>query len=121
MKSFQFDLRAALKERKITQSELARMVGIGSCSISEYVRGEAIPRRETLRKINEALGVSLSTARPITTREVAWYLGIGPSTLMRGMRAGKFAEIGQAVPTESGNGYRYVFYPAKLKEYIGID
>ena len=50
-------IKAARKQRGMTQRELAQKVGISVNSLSRYETGERQPNIETLSKIAEALGV----------------------------------------------------------------
>jgi len=120
MTPYQISLNDALKKRRMSKAELARRVGVGRASVGKYVAGKATPRREVARKINEALGVEMSPVRSYTAREVAKMLGTTPELLGRGMQGGQFKEIGVAVKSPNGR-YRYIFYPAKVREFVGID
>ena len=51
-------LTAIRKEKKISQSELAKMVGIHANVLGRYERGEARPFVETAVKLAQALNVS---------------------------------------------------------------
>ncbi len=44
--------------RDITGAELGRRCGINKGTISRYVRGEVIPKQNTIYQISQALGVS---------------------------------------------------------------
>ena len=52
-------LGAALDEAGLTQGELAERVGIAPASVSRYMSGKRLPRIETVRKIADALGISV--------------------------------------------------------------
>ena len=52
-------LRAALDEAGLTQGELAERVGIAPASVSRYATGKRLPRIETVRRIADALGISV--------------------------------------------------------------
>ena len=51
-------LKAALALRDITGAELGRRCGINKGTISRYVRGEVIPKQNTIYLLSQALGVS---------------------------------------------------------------
>lgn len=51
-------LKEALALRDITGAELGRRCGINKGTISRYVRGEVIPKQNTIYQISQALGVS---------------------------------------------------------------
>lgn len=46
-----------MAERKLWQSELARLTGLPRDSISTYINGKSLPRPDSLTKLAEALGV----------------------------------------------------------------
>jgi transcriptional regulator with XRE-family HTH domain len=52
-------LQKARKERKVSQDELAKMLGVHAPIIGRYERGEVKPSIEVATKIADALGVSL--------------------------------------------------------------
>ncbi len=51
-------LKEALALRGITGAELGRRCGINKGTISRYVRGEVIPKQNTIYSISQALAVS---------------------------------------------------------------
>lgn len=57
MNKFGQALGQVLIERGMTQSELARRLGITSSSVNLWVRGHTLPSRENLRRIEEELKV----------------------------------------------------------------
>lgn len=56
---FENRLSQLRKERKLSQSDLAGLVGIHANVLGRYERGEARPFVEMAAKLSEALGVSL--------------------------------------------------------------
>ena len=52
-------LQKARKDRKISQDELAKILGVHAPIIGRYERGEVKPSIEVATKIADALGVSL--------------------------------------------------------------
>ena len=48
----------------ITQSELARMSGLGRDSVSQYIRGKAVPTPVNLAKLAKALKMEISELYP---------------------------------------------------------
>ena len=42
---------AAIKESKLTQTQLAKLLGIGQQTISEYIRGKSMPALDTLANL----------------------------------------------------------------------
>lgn len=59
MNKFSSRLQAALKNNKITQSELARKSGIGRNSISDYVKGKYVAKQDKALKIAKVLNVDV--------------------------------------------------------------
>ena len=59
MNKFSSRLQAALKNNKITQSELARKSGIGRNSISDYVKGKYVAKQDKALKIAKVLDVDV--------------------------------------------------------------
>jgi len=121
MTSYSVALAAALKAAKMSQAELARRVGCGRGSIAQYLRGEAVPRRDRLAAINAELGTQLSPARPVRIGEVAAAMGMCEETMRRALALGIYPEIGRAIPSPSGARCCYRFYPQEVKRLCGID
>ena len=63
-------LTAIRKEKKISQSELAKMVGIHANVLGRYERGEARPFVETAVKLAQALNVSADYLRGNTELDI---------------------------------------------------
>ena len=57
MKTFSERLRYVLNEKKITQSELSKMTGIGKSSLTAYLKGEYTPKQNNIYKIAKALNI----------------------------------------------------------------
>ena len=53
-------IRAARKRAKMTQAELAEKLGISYVGVSQWENGIRNPKHETMQKIADALGISLS-------------------------------------------------------------
>lgn len=53
-------IKAKMKEKKITQNELARMAQISQSGISYIIKGISSPKENTLQAISSALGCSVS-------------------------------------------------------------
>jgi len=118
---FSLALAAALKAKRMRQSDLARAVGCGPASIGAYLSGASVPRRDRLARINEVLGVNLVPRKRLIVEDVAPLLGVGRNTMREDMRGGAFRQIGEAVPSRKGKRHRYYFYPAKVRELVEID
>ncbi len=48
------------KEKKLSQSDIAQVVGVSRDAISKYERGDIVPSVENAKKIAEVLSVSLN-------------------------------------------------------------
>lgn len=57
-------LKAALSERGMSQSELARAADIGRDSVSTYCAGKTLPEPRNLKRIAHALNISPSELLP---------------------------------------------------------
>jgi len=62
-------LRYYRKKLGLTQKELGDKSGVSYASISDYEKGKAVPRRETLMKLSEALGVGTSELETLELNE----------------------------------------------------
>ena len=51
------NIREILRERKLTQKQLAENLGISECSMSRYLKGTRIPVEKDAKKIADYLGV----------------------------------------------------------------
>ncbi len=60
MSVFTDKLKSARSAAGLNQTELADRAGVSRRSISAYENGEAVPRRDVLRKIAAALGVTVA-------------------------------------------------------------
>ena len=57
--SFAENFKAARKNLKLTQQELADMLGLDRSAIAHYEIGSAFPLMKNIQKICEVLGVSI--------------------------------------------------------------
>ena len=48
-------LRQARRRRKLTQTELEQLTGIGQARLSKYERGHVVPDWATVRRLEQAL------------------------------------------------------------------
>lgn len=53
------NIKKILREKDITQNELAQITGLDKSTISRYVNFNRIPRGENILKIMKALNVSI--------------------------------------------------------------
>lgn len=62
--AFKRRLKAIIKKKGLTQSDVARLAGLERNRISTYVRGVSLPRDLYLQKLAEGLGVKQSDLLP---------------------------------------------------------
>lgn len=55
--AFAANVRKLMKEKRVTQSDLARAIGVGQSAIAMMLSRECRPQKATVKKIAEALGV----------------------------------------------------------------
>ena len=72
----------ALKEKNMTQKELAEKAGVTEAAVSHYVKGDREPRSNTLGVIAAALGVT-----------AGFLLGMGVGSITKEYKHKKFEEI----------------------------
>jgi len=125
--SFSAQLKTAMMEREITVSELAKLVGIGKPSISQYLSGKNIPKVEKQERIAEVLGCTVeylngeAEEEPIglyrlTPAQAAKRLGVNPQAVRVALQQGT-APYGYA--WKAKNKWAFHISPKKLDEYIG--
>lgn len=51
------NIKEILRERKLTQKQMAQKLGISECSLSRYLKGSRVPGREEAQAISDFLGV----------------------------------------------------------------
>lgn len=59
------------KNKKLTQQNLADLVGVKNSAISNYEQGTRIPKRDFLFRVANALGVSIDEFFPIQSEETS--------------------------------------------------
>ncbi|WP_088364652.1 MULTISPECIES: helix-turn-helix transcriptional regulator [Acetobacter] len=64
-------LRAILKERGVTQAQLASQMGVSEPTISRWISRKALIPARMLRAVSQVLGVSLEELIPEETDGVA--------------------------------------------------
>lgn len=69
MTKFSETLKCLRLSRKITQKELAKVLGVSPSTVGMYEAGERQPNFEMEEKIADYFNVSLDTLRGITTEE----------------------------------------------------
>ena len=131
---FADNMKKQMAVHGITQSELAKMTGIGRSSISQYLSGKNEPTDERKSVIAEAIGCQVSdldatetTSFPVNTDskmkrlsvdQAAKLLGMNHETVRKGLRQGVFP-WGYAIKT-SENHWVYFINAKKFAEIEGI-
>lgn len=126
--SFSQRLKQAMKERQMSQTELAAKINKGKSSVSQYLSGKNIPKIDVQEKMAEALDCTLEylndkvpTDEPDGVRNLpvevaAKRLGVCPQSVRVALQQGK-APYGYAWMAKTK--YQYHISPKKLDEYIG--
>lgn len=131
---FADNMKKQMAVHGITQSELAKMTGIGRSSISQYLSGKNEPTDERKSVIAEAIGCRVvdldateTTSFPVDTDsnmkrlsvdQAARMLGMNHETVRKGLRQGVFP-WGYAIKT-SENHWVYFINAKKFAEIEGI-
>lgn len=131
---FADNMKKQMAVHGITQSELAKMTGIGRSSISQYLSGKNEPTDERKEIIAEAIGCRVidldateTAAFPVDTDtkmkrlsvdQAARMLGMNHETVRKGLRQGVFP-WGYAIKT-SENHWVYFINAKKFAEIEGI-
>lgn len=127
---FADNMKKQMAVHGITQSELAKMTGIGCSSISQYLSGKNEPTDERKEIIAEAIGCRVAdldametTAFPVDTdtkmkrlsvEQAAKLLGMNHETVRKGLRQGVFP-WGYAIHTSEGR-WSYFINAKKFAE-----
>ncbi|WP_243136983.1 helix-turn-helix domain-containing protein [Alkaliphilus serpentinus] len=128
--SFAKNLKKAMDERNMTQSELAKRIDKGKSSISQYLSGKNIPKDDVKQKIADALDCTVeyldsevhekdtgSGIRNISVAEAARRLGKSQQYIRAGLQNQRLP-FGTAVFVKR---WSYHISPKLLDEYIGKD
>lgn len=126
---FADEVRQAMIEQNVSQSELCKVTGIGKSSISQYLSGKVEPTAQRKKKILDALGLIKTDApekppdmKPVERMSVqtaAHFLGVNHNTIRKGLRQGVFP-WGYAVQT-SENRWSYIINAKRFYETEGIN
>lgn len=135
MNVFAQRMKKAMDERRVTQSDLASMTGLGRSSISQYLSGKNEPKVKTIMTIADALNVSVEwltgqieetadgsvsgNTINLPVSEAAKLMGVGKQFIRKGLQDGKFP-FGYAIKI-TGNRFTYYISPKKFTEYTGIE
>lgn len=131
---FADNMKKQMAVHGITQSELAKMTGIGRSSISQYLSGKNEPTDERKNVIAEAIGCRVidldaaeTTSFPVDTDtkmkrlsvdQAAKLLGMNHETVRKGLRQGVFP-WGYAIHTSEGR-WSYFINAKKFAEIEGL-
>lgn len=131
---FADNMKKQMAVHGITQSELAKMTGIGRSSISQYLSGKNEPTDERKEIIAEAIGCRVAdldatetAAFPVDTDtkmkrlsvdQAAKMLGMNHETVRKGLRQGVFP-WGYAIHTSEGR-WSYFINAKKFAEIEGL-
>lgn len=128
--SFSKNLKRAMEERNMSQAELAKHVGKGKSSISQYLSGKNIPKNDVKQKIAEVLDCTIeyldsgdpgkdigSGIHNISVAEAARRLGKSQQYIRVGLQNQRLP-FGTAVKVKR---WSYHISPKLLDEYIGKD
>ncbi len=124
---FAENLKSVMKQRQMSQQELAARIGRGKSSVSQYLSGKNIPKVSVQQQIADALDctveflnggtnrIELDESRNISVAECAKMLGKSQQFVRVALQTG-VAPFGFAVKNKST--YSYHISPKKLSEYI---
>lgn len=129
---FAQQLKTAMRERGITQTELSTRTGISKSGISQYLSGIHKPGDKALTALADALDVpeeylvgdnkpidcTITTARSVPIKLAAKLMGKGEQFIRIGLQRGTLP-IGYAVKKD--NKYSYYISPKKFMEVTGVD
>ncbi len=131
---FADNMRKQMAVHGITQSELAKMTGIGRSSISQYLSGKNEPTNERKIVIAEAIGCRVvdldametmsfpvdtdSKMKRLSVDQAARMLGMNHETVRKGLRQGVFP-WGYAIHTSEGR-WSYFINAKKFAEIEGV-
>jgi DNA-binding XRE family transcriptional regulator len=131
---FADNMKKQMAVHGITQSELAKMTGIGRSSISQYLSGKNEPTDERKNVIAEAIGCRVvdldatettsfsvdtdTKMKRLSVDQAAKLLGMNHETVRKGLRQGVFP-WGYAIHTSEGR-WSYFINAKKFAEIEGL-
>lgn len=133
--SFASNLKSAMIEREMSQTELSALSGIGKSSISQYLSGKNVPKASVMEKLAESLETSVDYLKGEHVSKDVEYGGralynvpvelaaklLGKSRqFVRVSLQNGVVPFGWAVKI-SGSKWSYHISPRKLNEYMGIE
>lgn len=126
--NFAKNLKKAMEEKNISQSELSVLTGISKSGISQYLSGKYEPKGKIISKLAETLGCSteslmcsetenvMNNSNNVSVEEAAKLLGKSKQFVRVALQKG-IVPFGFAVKMSSK--YTYYISPKKLAEYVG--
>lgn len=132
-KMFAKRLKQAMKEQKLTQTELAKRIGSSPSSISQYLSGNNQPTAKKLEKIAAALGVTeewlteleedevkTDESAKLTPEKAGKLMGVSAQYVRQGILQG-ILPFGCAIKIKGTQKYTYCLFPKKFTEFTGIE
>jgi transcriptional regulator with XRE-family HTH domain len=126
--SFAKQLEQVMSDKGMSQAELATRIGKGKSSVSQYLSGKNIPKKDVQEKIAEVLECTveflnlgfdeigdIDESKNISVAECAKILGKSEQFVRVALQTG-VAPFGFAVKNRTM--YSYHISPKKLNEYI---
>jgi transcriptional regulator with XRE-family HTH domain len=130
---FNQNLKRAMDERNISQSELSALTGLSKSGISQYLSGKSNPNDKAKRKLADALEVSIAYLdgktpisdatddpngiRNIPVEQAARLMGKSKQFLRVSLQLGR-CPFGWAEKL-TGDKFSYYISPKKFYEYVG--
>ena len=69
MSKFGDALRAAIKDRKMSQRQLGSNIGVSEYTVSKYVNGLSVPRKKRVMSIEQTLALEIGTLQKLIDEE----------------------------------------------------
>lgn len=122
MKVFKDRLKKVMVDQNINQVELSRICGVSRSTVSKWMSGDSEPTKARRNEIAEAFDlpenhfeeivIPKKRIETLTPKEVAYLMGMGVSTIEKGLIQGTFP-WGYAIRT-SENTHRYFINAKKF-------
>lgn len=132
--SFASNLKEAMDECQMSQSQLSVLSGIGKSSISQYLSGKNIPKNPVMMKLADALDTSIDYLEGKNVSPDVSITGIALKNIPVAIAAKALGKSKQFVRVAlqrsivpfgfavkvSGTKWSYHISPRKFNEYIGL-
>lgn len=117
------NLRNVAKSKQMSQTDVVKASGLSKSSVSDYFAGKSTPKKDAMKKLADALGVTVkdlteSKTKKITVLEAAKLMGCDPQFVRIGLQQGVLP-IGTAVKVGQKQ-YSYYISPKLFYEFTGI-